>query len=123
TNVRLGPLEHRRQADVQRAQAGDQAGGTAADQLFTGGDLGEQVTLVTTAQMLGEADAKDAGVTRLLVQLTGKLFSFLPLIDKGQDFPLDETPNGITNHLVRLIEIGLKGGHAGTPVIVFATLT
>src|SRR5690606_17113221 len=32
-----------------------------SEQLFTGGDLGVQFPLVTTAQMLGEADAEDLG--------------------------------------------------------------
>ena len=117
------PFDDGWQADIQRTEPGHQAAGAAAHQFLAGRHLGEHVTLVTAAELLRVTDTENARRAGLEVQLTRKLLGLLPLVDIRQDFTLDETPDGITNQLVGLIEIRQRGGHAGTPVIILATLT
>src|SRR5690606_38217002 len=62
TNRRLGPFEDRWQTNIQRAEAGDQAGRTATNQLLTGRHLGKQVAFMTAAVLLGKADPENPGV-------------------------------------------------------------
>ena len=64
---RLGPLEHRRQADIQRTEASDQTAGTGTHQLLAGRHLGEQVALMAAAELLRVADAENPGGAGLAV--------------------------------------------------------
>lgn len=110
-----GPLDHRRQADIQRSQPGDQAAGTAAHELFAGRHLGEQIAFATAAVGFRVADAEDPGRAGLEIEFAGKFLGLLPFIDVRQHLALDETAHRIPDQLMGLVEVLLEVSHGRAP--------
>src|SRR3989344_562795 len=123
THARPGPLDYRRQADVQGAQPRHQATRATAHQLFAGGDLGEYIPFVTAAQALRVANAENPRRTGLEVELAGKAFGFFPLVNVRKNLALNETPDAVADHLVAGVEVFLKGRHGRAPLKGSAKLT
>ncbi|MCY1525374.1 hypothetical protein D3C76_1548830 [compost metagenome] len=70
---------------------------------------------MTAAERFRITDAENAGSARLAVQLAGEFLGLFPVVDVRQDFPLDETANGIPHQLMRLVEVFLEYGHGEVP--------
>src|SRR5476651_2729249 len=63
----------------------------------------------------GITDPQNPRRARLEVQLPGKAFGFLPLLDARQQLALHETAHAVTDQLVAGVEVFLIGRHRQAP--------
>ena len=107
--LHLGPAvaQHRRQADVQREQAGQHTAAAAVARHGRGQRIAQRERRRRSAQCLRIAQAQQAERGRLAVQLAREFAVLLPLRDMRRDAFEREAPDGVGQRLDVLLEFGI----------------